>query len=291
MIKCSICNREFSNKKSKSIHERWCEHDKKTYSHIDDAELKFLYYEHEYSIKDLSDFYNVGKGLLNHMKRIGIVTRTISESKKTSRTREKIKKNNLLLYDSPHNFCKDHPSRLKWESEMLKNEGISNVFLRASVKEKIKEILLERYGVDHPMHCKKIVDKVLESRGNHVTRCSKFTQIHKKVVDYLSENNIPHTIEFFMKSINKSYFYDIKIDNLLIEVNGDYWHLNPLKYKENDIINIRGILCKASDVWNIDKEKIDSAVTNGYTTLTLWENDINNNFELVKKQIHEALKN
>jgi very-short-patch-repair endonuclease len=46
-----------------------------------------------------------------------------------------------------HNFYRNSKSRLKWEKEMMSNEGISNVFQRKSVKEKIELTFLEKYGV------------------------------------------------------------------------------------------------------------------------------------------------
>jgi len=41
--------------------------------------------------------------------------------------------------------------------------------------------------------------------------------------------------EFIVSSIDHVYFYDYVIPDLFfcIEFNGDYWHMNPNKYKEN----------------------------------------------------------
>jgi len=50
---------------------------------------------------------------------------------------------------TPHNFYKNSKSRLKWQEDMMNNEGISNIFQRKSVKEKMKMTLLEKYGVNN----------------------------------------------------------------------------------------------------------------------------------------------
>ena len=36
----------------------------------------------------------------------------------------------------------------------------------------------------------------------------------------------------------KIKFYDFRYKNIIIEFNGDYWHGNPIIYKENDIVKV-----------------------------------------------------
>lgn len=64
---------------------------------------------------------------------------------------------------------------------------------------------------------------------------------------------------------------DIVIDDtIIIEYFGDYWHGNPLKYDENDII---GHKIKAGDIWSRDKKRIDTLVENGYSVIIVWQSD------------------
>jgi hypothetical protein len=49
-----------------------------------------------------------------------------------------------------HNFSKDSKSRKIWETKLLENEGISNVFQREEVKEKCKISHMINLGVNHP---------------------------------------------------------------------------------------------------------------------------------------------
>ena len=50
---------------------------------------------------------------------------------------------------TPHNFSKKSNSRLKWEKRILDEEGISNIFQRDSVKRKIVDTIISRFGVDN----------------------------------------------------------------------------------------------------------------------------------------------
>jgi len=74
----------------------------------------------------------------------------------------------------------------------------------------------------------------------------------------------------------KSYDFRIQKTNIIIEVNGDFWHANPNKYKENDIVKHTkdGILAK--DIWKKDEEKLLLAKKNGYRVVYIWETEFNN---------------
>ena len=57
---------------------------------------------------------------------------------------------------------------------------------------------------------------------------------------------------------------------------GDYWHMNPKKYKNDDIFMKGTIKQKfAYEVWEKDKLKLDNATIKGYYVLTIWESDFN----------------
>ena len=65
--------------------------------------------------------------------------------------------------------------------------------------------------------------------------------------------------------------------NLLVEVNGDYWHLNPDLYDPDHYDKHRGIT--ARDLWKRDAEKQRIAEENGFRTCTLWQKNLEENFE------------
>jgi hypothetical protein len=69
----------------------------------------------------------------------------------------------LKNYGATHNFDRNSLSRKEWESKLLIDEGIMNVFQRESVKEKIKETWTSKYGVDNPSKSEDIKLKKLET--------------------------------------------------------------------------------------------------------------------------------
>lgn len=81
------------------------------------------------------------------IKEFNIQSRTIKESSNTVR-QEKIKNTNIEKTGFSSNLSKGCPSRIKWTDRLLKEEGITNVFQRKDIKEKIKKTILTKYGVE-----------------------------------------------------------------------------------------------------------------------------------------------
>lgn len=75
------------------------------------------------------------------------------------------------------------------------------------------------------------------------------------------------------KITQKAYSYDFCYKNKLIEFNGDYWHCNPMIYESTYINPTKNI--SAQELWDYDKEKINTANQYGYQVLTVWESDYN----------------
>lgn len=84
----------------------------------------------------------------------------------------------------------------------------------------------------------------------------------------------PATVHSHPVTQDRTYVYDVYVPdlNLVVEVNGDYWHLNPDMYKECYFDNSRNIL--ASDLWKEDEKKLETAVSLGYKTAVIWEKEI-----------------
>ena len=81
---------------------------------------------------------------------------------------------------------------------------------------------------------------------------------------------------FWDKDKKKCYKFDFtKVSSKrIIEFNGDYWHCNPAKYEPSYHHKIKD--ASAEEIWNYDDEKINVAKENGYTVLTIWEQDFRN---------------
>ena len=98
--------------------------------------------------------------------------------------------------------------------------------------------------------------------------------------------------EQFVLSDNRKFIFDfyIKEYNLLLEVNGDFWHANPNQYKLSDIINFPGGVKLVEELWEKDKHKIQVAKNQGFKILTIWETEINANKNNVDEFIQLKIK-
>jgi len=121
------------------------------------------------------------------------------------------------------------------------------------------------------------VSKVTKNKKNIGT--SKF---EKDLGDFIEK-------EFKIKLISqhkigyKYYDFIIEGTKLLIEADGDYFHGNPEVFKSIEL-NEMQLTAKNNDLY-----KNALASSKGYKLLRIWENDFNNNKELVKKKVREFL--
>src|SRR5690606_20750943 len=69
-----------------------------------------------------------------------------------------------------------------------------------------------------------------------------------------------------------TYVFDIYVPSIktFIEVNGDYWHLNPELYEPSHYDSYRDVV--AQDIWNKDTEKLLIAQSLGFNIVVVWEN-------------------
>jgi very-short-patch-repair endonuclease len=116
----------------------------------------------------------------------------------------------------------------------------------------------------------------------------KTGKVKRSNLEYIFEGvlislNINYIHSHYIKDIHKIYDFYLPEHNILIEVDGDFWHCNPdskhalPEYKVQEI--------------NIENDKIKSqwAVDNGYKLLRFWENDINNNIQYIKQTLTENI--
>ena len=121
--------------------------------------------------------------------------------------------------------------------------------------------------------------KAVISRGGGVSKPEKLV---RKV---LKEAEYAFTTNQFIAGFN----FDIVLPNkIIIEVNGDMWHANPLYYSENDLIMNK---LKASDLWEKDKRKKTAVENLGYSVIYIWENETKTTDELLLKLIQKRISN
>lgn len=105
------------------------------------------------------------------------------------------------------------------------------------------------------------------------------TKPHIKINDVLSSIGIEYENEYNCKYHSLDIY--LSKNNLGIEIMGDYWHGNPIKYKDKTElgkIQLKGI--------KQDKSKHTYvAKYHNFEILYLWEYDINNNIDICKELI------
>ena len=111
-------------------------------------------------------------------------------------------------------------------------------------------------------------------------RSGRLSKLHQKIRSILNLENLGFVSEqlvdkYFVDEINQE-------KKIIIEINGDYVHANPKKFKSDDIIRFYKTIFTAAEKWESDKQKIDTLTSMGYRVITIWESD---DLEEIKKQL------
>jgi len=124
----------------------------------------------------------------------------------------------------------------------------------------------ERNGMYGKTHTPEAIRKIFEHR--------KMNTLERLVANVLDEHNIQYHFQYFINngSICKSYDFLIKDTNILLEVDGDFWHGNPDTKHHYD---------KANEIQQNDKIKTELAESRGFIIYRYWESDIRKNPNVV----------
>lgn len=200
--------------------------------------------------------------------------------RKSSETQKKLYKNgDLVIWNKGLN--KDIDKRLDYGEKISSN------------KERAEKISKTLTGKKRP---KEILDKLNEGMLNYWSKEeNREKKSHERMV-WMSENDFTvksKLEETFLKFLSgetyirqyyvreiKSYFdFYIPSKNLIIEVDGDFWHCNPNGKFPNPIYE--------AQYKNIEKDKIKTewCKTNNIPLLRFWEKDINDNPDVVKSKL------
>ena len=87
--------------------------------------------------------------------------------------------------------------------------------------------------------------------------------------DFLDKYGIKYQYQFHAKDIGRYYDFYLTEHNVLLEIDGDYWHGNTEKFKK-----LNGIQKKAH---NVDDIKNKWAHIHGIPIIRIWESDIRGN--------------
>ena len=246
-------------------------------------------------LKDLCEDYNNLYSLPDLRKKYGIDLKNICWCLQYSG----IKLRNIS--ESQHKI-----SKIKSKKTCLEKYGVENPSQVPEIQKKKEETFIKHYGVNNIWKTKEYAE-FTSKRWASYNKEKKLELIHKwthqegcisklenKIVNMLNNLNIPIETQFkFSKYFHKYDIY-IKNTNVLVEIQGDFWHANPQKYNENDILNFPGNKQIAvKDIWKKDLQNIHYAESQGYKVIQIWEQDINNcdNLEIYLLDIFNKLIN
>lgn len=212
-------------------------------------------------------------------------------------------------------FIKGHQSRLEGHWGDLKSEkrvkAISQTrknkfssgeydYIKDSIKEARKDPKLGEKiskavkGIPKPKpkgfgvgrkHSQETKNKMSDTAIENILKQGKVkrSQLEYKFETLLDLLEIKYTHSFYIPSIKKIYDFYLLDYNILIEIDGDFWHCNPIKFPTPT--------CKTQEINIINDEfKNNWAQENGYKLLRFWEDDINNNIKSVKQILLENIK-
>ena len=114
-----------------------------------------------------------------------------------------------------------------------------------------------------------------ERTKNYVISGGSISKLETRVLDIL-ETAYPINRQKWCRDGDHARSYDAHIinTNILIEINGDYWHGNPNLYSSGDIISYPGGKRLVDEIWAKDARKKELAELYGYRIITIWENAI-----------------
>ena len=107
-----------------------------------------------------------------------------------------------------------------------------------------------------------------------------------KLEDYFAENfldaiGVKYVRQYEAKEIGRFYDFYCEKANVIIEVDGDYYHSYGLKYEEKNPM-------QKHNEW-VDRVKDEWALERGIPVIRIWEHDIHENPEKVMKILKEAI--
>lgn len=127
---------------------------------------------------------------------------------------------------------------------------------------KNKEVVekVNSYYKNHPEVRERTMTKMFE--GHRRIQKNKPTKLEKKLFGILDNLNVPYEPFYLIKP---KFIVDVKIDNLIIQADGDYWHGHPRLEPFTERQMAQQKRDKAQDIY---LHKC------GYTVIRIWESEL-----------------
>lgn len=134
--------------------------------------------------------------------------------------------------------------------------------------------------------------KTVKARGVSKSSQTVFSKIRDKLVEmgYFNFYYAEHNCEWGVNIMNKNRFvyfdFFLKDTGKVIEYNGNYYHANPRIYDKDFKVSIYGEKKPASDIWEMDAQRIADIKSVPYVkdVLTIWEDECNLDIDDVIKR-------
>jgi very-short-patch-repair endonuclease len=141
----------------------------------------------------------------------------------------------------------------------------------------------EGFGVGR-VQSKKTRKKMSETAINNIIKTNRnhTSKLEKTFANILDLLDIKYQQFFYAKEIKAFYDFYIPEHNLIIEVDGDFWHCNPSKFPNPEYTTQKRNLQR-------DKIKTQWALDNDYKLLRFWEDDIKNNIKYIKQTLLKTI--
>lgn len=178
--------------------------------------------------------------------------------------RKNWKKSNLLSYYLEKGYTEEEAIRIR--KEKCKSNGLDWYIQKYGEKEGTekfnKRINYWKYKLYNGKQRSKIADEFFNEL---IKLYDTNNEIYYGDNEYIISNN---------EHVYKLDFLD-KTKNKIIEFYGDFWHMNPIKYKDNAYNKTKHLY--AYEIWKYDKNREDALINMGYKILIIWEYEYKNN--------------
>jgi very-short-patch-repair endonuclease len=211
---------------------------------------------------------------------------------------------------------KETQNRIK--NVVFERYGVSNIMHIPSIQKKISTQQMGEnnsfYGFKHSEASLKIISEKSKLAWNNDDRRVSFRNImhvvrkrnwqnpvyrktilqgnlngkHSKLHQRISEQLGLKELGFESEKVVFRYRVDeINFDKkIIVEINGDYIHANPTKFKSNDVIILRSSQYTAKDKWNYDQKRKEALEVLGFKLFVVWQSD---NLDEKKLELYQLL--
>jgi very-short-patch-repair endonuclease len=228
--------------------------------------------------KDITEFYD-RKYSDGSVKKQGQCKVCLQKVKQTLRNANKNLENEKAR--NRKKKCLDCDNLIKRQNRTLRCRSCANKkrWIDDGEKRKIKFSETMKNLWNDEEHRKKISNQMKERRNSiefkkklaSSTKCGKLSKLHRYIKKTLCLDNLGFVSE---QVIDKFFVDELNSDKkIIIEINGDYIHANPKRFKPNDIIKVMGNCYTAQEKWVYDEQRKHILESLGYNVIVIWESD------------------